>query len=248
MVPSVQKKKNHKPLLPLLYTAQLTPDNLPPPSPAPEVSPIPSIPLPLPTASSYPTIYLSFIHLTALMPQLIVPPMPAHGECGALWFNPAKLHELHHFFNDLNFQFTQSQVVDEMEMKGHALWFVSCDTAELWEIVPKFTNMTTPYQTSVDAVYQLYPGSDVEQHWLDNLVGETLRTGISSLTDLEEYYRDFIAITTFLILRNHLTAPRQHCAFTHGFPPELWSKVSYPNFPITSLMTHTLWNRSTMPH
>ena len=36
---------------------------------------------------------------------------------------------LSHFFNDLNFQFMQLEVVDEAEMKGHALQFVNYDTA-----------------------------------------------------------------------------------------------------------------------
>ena len=49
LVPSVQKKKNHKPLRPSPYTAQPTPDNFPPSSPSPEILPITSFPLPLPT-------------------------------------------------------------------------------------------------------------------------------------------------------------------------------------------------------
>ena len=157
--------------------------------------------------------------------------MPAHGEHGAPQFNPAKPHELHCFFNNLNFQFAQLQVVDEEEMQGHALQFVDCNTADLWKILPEFTDATTPYQMFVDTVCQLYPGSYVGQHWLivdmDKLVGETLRTGISSLTDLGKYYRDFIAITKFLIMKSHLTTPEQSHAFACGFLPELWRQVSY---------------------
>ena len=79
------------------------------------------------------------------MSQSLVPPMPTHGECVAPQFNPAKPCRLHHFFDDLNFQFVRSQVVDEVEMKGHALWFINCDTVELWEILPEFANVTAPY-------------------------------------------------------------------------------------------------------
>ena len=86
---------------------------------------------------------------------------------------------------------------------------------------------TAPYQKFVDAVCQLYSGSNAEQHWLiadmDRLVEETLRTGISSLTDLGKYHRDFITITTFLIMKNCLTTPEQSHTFAHGFPLELWS-------------------------
>ena len=100
-------------------------------------------------------------------------------------------------------------------MKGHALRFVDCDTAELWEILPEFANSTAPYQKFVDAVCQLYPGSDVEQRWLiadmEKLV--TLKTGISSLADLGKYHRDFVSITTFLIAKNRLAAPEQSRTF-----------------------------------
>ena len=116
-------------------------------------------------------------------------------------------------------------------MKGHALRFVDCDTAELWEILPEFTDMTALYWKFVDAVCQLCPGSDAEQHWLiadmEKLVADTLRTGISSLADLGKYHRDFVSITMFLIANNCLTAPEQSRTFTRAFPSELWSQVSY---------------------
>ena len=116
-------------------------------------------------------------------------------------------------------------------MKGHALRFVDCDTAELWEILPEFADSTAPYQKFVDAVCQLYPGSDAEQHWLivdmEKLVADTLRTGILSLADLGKYHRDFISITMFLITKNRLTAPEQSRTFARAFPLELWSQVSY---------------------
>ena len=125
------------------------------------------------------------------MSQSLVPPMPTCGERGTPQFNPAKPHGLHHFFDDLRFQFARSGVVDEAEMKGHALWFVDCDTAELWEILPEFADSTALYQKFVDAVCQLYPGSDAEQRWLiadmEKLVTDTSKTGISSLARSEEH-------------------------------------------------------------
>ena len=111
------------------------------------------------------------------MSQSLVPPMPTYGERGAPQFDPTKLCGLCRFFDNLRFQFTRSEVVDEVEMKGHALRFVDCDTAELWEILPEFANSTAPYQKFVDAVCQLYPGSDAEQCWLiadmEKLVADT---------------------------------------------------------------------------
>ena len=116
-------------------------------------------------------------------------------------------------------------------MKQHALQFVNCNTTELWEILPKFTDATTSYQKFVDAVYRLYLGSDTERRWsigdMEKLVGEASRVGISLLTDLGKYHREFIAMTTFLIAKNHISTAEQSRAFACGFPQKLWTKVAH---------------------
>ena len=139
------------------------------------------------------------------MSQPVVPPVPAHGDRRVLQFDPTKLCELRHFFKELKFQFVQSYVVDEEEeMKKHALQFV-------------------------DAVYKLYPGSDAERCWLiadmDKLVGEASRVEILSLTNLGKYHREFIAITAFLIMKNHISTMEESFTFTCSFPQKLWGKV-----------------------
>ena len=98
-------------------------------------------------------------------------------------------------------------------MKQHALQFIDSNTAELWEILPEFTNAAISYQQFVDALYKLYPGSDAERHWsigdMEKLIGEASRVGISSLADLGKYHREFITMTTFLITKNHISAAEQ---------------------------------------
>ena len=147
------------------------------------------------------------------MSQPVVPHMPARGDRGSPQFDPERPRELHRFFEDLKFHFTRSQVIDEEEMKQHALRFVDCDTAELWEILPEFANVAASYQKFVNAVYKLYPGSDAERCWsigdMEKLVGEASRVGISSLADLGKYHREFIAMTTFLIAKNCISAAEQ---------------------------------------
>ena len=116
-------------------------------------------------------------------------------------------------------------------MKQHALRFIDCDTVELWEILPKFTNATASYQLFVDAVYKLYPGSDAKRRWsigdMEKLVGEASRVGILSLANLGKYHREFITMITFLIVKNHISATEQSQAFAHGFPQKLWTKVAH---------------------
>ena len=98
-------------------------------------------------------------------------------------------------------------------MKQHALRFVDCDTIELWEILPEFADVTASYQKFVDAVYKLYPGLDAERCWsigdIEKLIGEASRVGILLLTDFGKYHREFIAMTTFLITKNHISAAEQ---------------------------------------
>ena len=98
--------------------------------------------------------------------------MPACGDHGLPQFDPERPRELRCFFEDLKFHFARSQVVDEEEMKQHALRFIDCDTAELWEILPEFADATASYQKFVNAVYKLYPGSDAERRWS---IGDMLR-------------------------------------------------------------------------
>ena len=116
-------------------------------------------------------------------------------------------------------------------MKQHALRFVDCDTAELWEILPEFTDAATSYQKFVDAMYKLYPGLDAERCWsigdMEKLVGEASRVGILSLADLGKYHREFIAMTTFLIAKNRISTDEQSRAFACGFPQKLWTKVTH---------------------
>ena len=193
-----------------------------------KITPLPSEPSsPSPTLPIFLTITLPI----TTMSQPVVPHMPARGDRGSPQFDPERPCELHRFFEDLKFHFAQSQVVDKEEMKQHALQFVDCNTAELWEILPEFTNVTVSYQQFVDAVYKLYPGSDTKRRWsigdMENLVGEASRVGISLLADLGKYHREFITMTTFLITKNCISTAEQSQAFACGFPQKLWTKVAH---------------------
>ena len=62
---------------------------------------------------------------------------------------------------------------------------------------------------------------------MEKLVGETSRVGILSLADLGKYHREFITMTTFLIVKNCISTAEQSRAFTCGFPQKLWTKVAH---------------------
>ena len=156
--------------------------------------------------------------------------MPSRGDRSAPKFDPKQPRELRRYFDDLDFAFTRAGVTDRGEMKQHACRYVDVDTTELWETLTEYTDLTKTYDEFKITVYALYPGLDEERKWsvadMDKLVSERMHIGIISLGDLGEYYRQFLAITKFLISRGWFSAAEQSQAFVRGFQPELWPVVS----------------------
>ena len=156
--------------------------------------------------------------------------MPVRGDRSAPRFDPKQPRELRRYFADLEFAFGRASVTDETEQKKHATRYVDVDTSELWETLPEFSDNHKSFKDFVAAISALYPGADEERKWsvadMDKLVGERTRLGIISLGDLGEYYRQFLAITTFLRNKGRLSEAEQSRAFVRGFPPDLWRIVS----------------------
>ena len=98
-------------------------------------------------------------------------------------------------------------------MKQHVCHYVDVNTTELWETLTEYMHATKTYDEFKTTVHALYPGLDEEREWsvtdMDKLVGKRMRIGIISLGDLDEYYRQFLAITKFLISRGRLSAAEQ---------------------------------------
>ena len=152
--------------------------------------------------------------------------MPARGDRSALKFDPKRPRELRRYFADLEFILDRAQITDETEKKKHASRYVNVDTSELWETLAEFSNANNSLSDFQAAVHELYPGSDEERKCLvadmDQLVGERSRIGVASLAELGEYYRSFLAITTFLRNKGRLSEAEQSRAFVRGFPPDIW--------------------------
>jgi hypothetical protein len=50
--------------------------------------------------------------------------------------------------------------------------------------------------------------------------------GILNISDLGNYYRVFYTITQFLLTKNRISEAEQSRAFTRGFQPNLWHRIS----------------------
>jgi hypothetical protein len=155
--------------------------------------------------------------------------MPPRGHGPAPKFIPDVPRELQRYFKELELLFGPARVVDNTEKKKHACRYINIDTADLWEAIPEF-DVTKTFNEFKSAILKLYPGSESEHKWtiadMDKLVGEQLQMGILDVSDLGNYYRVFYTITQFLLTKNHISEAEQSRAFTRGFQPDLWCRIS----------------------
>jgi hypothetical protein len=155
--------------------------------------------------------------------------MPPRGHGSAPKATPDVPRELQHYFKELELLFGSAQVVNNTEKKKHACRYVDINTADLWEAIPEF-DVTKTFDEFKSAIFKLYPGSESKHKWtiadMDKLVGEQLQMGILDVSDLRNYYRVFYTITQFLLTKNCISEAEQSRAFTRGFQPDLWRRIS----------------------
>ena len=111
--------------------------------------------------------------------------MPSRGDRAAPTFDPAQSRSLRRYFEDLERLFTRSQIVDDADKKLYACSYVPIDVADMWEMLPEYSDVQKTYDQFKEAVIKLYPGSDIGQLWtradLFTLVIHTAQSGIHSI-------------------------------------------------------------------
>jgi hypothetical protein len=151
------------------------------------------------------------------MPADATIPMPARGVRNAPWFDSKKPHELRRYFSDLEFLFGCSAVTDDTEKKKHATRFLSVEDQEIWEALASFTNAAKTYDEFKAEALKLYAGNDEDRRFsladLDALIGQYSRVGILSSKDLTTFHRQFLRISTYLIVKNRLSISEQSRSF-----------------------------------
>ncbi|CAK5279040.1 unnamed protein product, partial [Mycena citricolor] len=158
-----------------------------------------------------------------------VVPMPARGARGAPEFDPSKPRELPRFFTDLEYHFGLASIADAQERKRHALRFLPFDEAELWESLDSFAAPHN-YDAWKAEVLKLYPGTDSDRKYatsdLHALIGKYTSSGIHSRAEYSEFYRLFLVISKYLILKQRLSLVEQSRAFRTAIAPaSLWNRV-----------------------
>jgi hypothetical protein len=158
--------------------------------------------------------------------------MPARNSRSAPQFDPRFPRELPRYFDELERLFTECAVNDYIQKKAYACRYVDAETEELWKRLPSFSAPDAAGGTFPEfrsQVIALYPGADDHRRWtmqnLDGLIGEYVRTGIYSLSELGEYYRRFLTMTEHLKANNLMSDSEINRAFVRGFAPDIWRVI-----------------------
>ncbi|KAJ7053186.1 hypothetical protein C8F01DRAFT_1260836 [Mycena amicta] len=156
--------------------------------------------------------------------------MPTRGERVAPVFDSAKPRELTRFFADLERLFTRATVADAEEKKSYATSYLSVRDQDAWESRAEFADATKTYEEFKAAVYKLYPAANPNKKYtvafLEDLVEQTARKGIRSLTEFSEFNLDFTAAGAYLVKQKRISALDQSRAFIRAMqPPTLWARI-----------------------
>ncbi|KAI0949356.1 hypothetical protein AcW1_008990 [Taiwanofungus camphoratus] len=158
------------------------------------------------------------------------PLMPPRGDRTSPTFDPDQPRTIRRYFQDLESLFVRCQIADEATKKHWTTRYPPIDVSDLWESLPECSDVTKTYEDFKKEIRSLYPGTEDDRMWsmsdLDQLIGERARIGINNAADLGSFYREFYAITKYLISKNRLSTIEQSRAFARAFQPSLWARVS----------------------
>ncbi|CDO74527.1 hypothetical protein BN946_scf184997.g2 [Trametes cinnabarina] len=175
------------------------------------------------------------------------PPMPARGHATAPTFDPEQPRTLRRFFQDLETLFERSGVEADRQKKEWVVRYLLINVAELCESLPDYYADDKSYEDFRQAIIALYPGASDERKYsvadVENLVARRAKSSIANISELSAYYREFFAMTSYLIRQGRLSPAEQSRLFVRGIAPPLWEQISrclqlklpdhYPDDPYT---------------
>ncbi len=154
-------------------------------------------------------------------------PMPVFGECATPVFNPSKPNEIVRYFNQLEDLFNRCVVATDAAKKKYVVAYVDVDTADTWEFLPEYRDVTKTYLDLKNCLFEFY-GQKSNKYIitdLDRLVGERQRIGVRTLQELTDFHLKFNAISTYLIDADLLSKREQSQSYFRIFDPALQASV-----------------------
>ena len=153
--------------------------------------------------------------------------LPQNDSTAPKW-DESRPRELAEYFRELEYLFNNCGITDNTQRKEYAGRYVSYDTAETWLRLPEFTGHT--YQEWKSAVMRLYPGADEMARYtltdLERLTTQTFSSGLATLGQFSDYYRDFQRIARWLLANGKLYRNEERHLFQQGIPTLLWAKLA----------------------
>ena len=155
--------------------------------------------------------------------------LPSRGDKTAPQFDPKRLRELRRFFSELEYLFDRAGNVSNEEKKRHVTRYADVDACDLWETLSEFKDNTNTFKDFKKAIYELYPGSEGDHMYtvgdMDQVVGEWSRLEVKLLGDLGDYYRRFVAVTTYLVGKQQISKGEQSRTFMRDLPDQLQTEI-----------------------
>lgn len=152
------------------------------------------------------------------------PPLPLPGSAKAPSFDSTQPQTLRRFFDDLEFVYERSQVVDA-DRKRYVGRYIPYDVEELWTSLPEWsptsTASFTELRAAVGALYpEVRPDRKFAYRHLEELVEEWHSHEFSSLEDYGRFYRAFFRISSYLRKKDELGAAEEGRLFKQVFPAD----------------------------
>lgn len=167
------------------------------------------------------------------MAQPIPIPMPTRYDKSAPKFDAENPRTLEHYIEDIGHLFDRANIVDSQAMKLYFTSYVTIQEQDIFEGLAEFAEERS-YETFVDGVRKLYPGSSKEKKYtaadLTKLIEGRQGKKISDIGEFSEYHREFLAISGYLVVKNKISRAKQSRAFVRGLPNNLWQRLQNHRF------------------
>ena len=156
--------------------------------------------------------------------------MPSSTSASAPKFDSSKPRNLPRYFREVELLLDAAQIFDAQQRKEHTKRYLESHDYEIWDSLPE-ARAPHSYESFKEAVIDSYPGAESSRKYnlIDavRLSDKRKQKGISTTSELGEYYRDFRAITTYLVEHNKISEMEQRRMFVKGFPTEFLRRVAH---------------------
>jgi len=139
-----------------------------------------------------------------------------------------KPRHLRKFFREYEAAATAAQLVDPAKT-DRVIEFVKMRVAQFWSNLPEFKVVNKNWNAFMAAVLKLYPEVDDQHRYtlkdLKKLIRKQSDASIKTVTDLAEFHRIFLEISTWLVDKQLIGEHERNRTYREAFRPRLRRKI-----------------------